>query len=62
VKKIGQRWFLTPGPVGSVGGGAIVLDDSTEEVVASFYDAEGRLGKALTLSTVRATKLSVQGR
>ncbi len=62
VKKIGARWFLTPGPVGSAGGGAIVLDDSTDEVVATFYDAEGRAGQTLTLSTVRAAKLSVQGR
>jgi hypothetical protein len=62
VKKIGQRWFLTPGPVGSAGGGAIVLDDSSDDVVASFYDSEGRPGKTLPLSTVRATKLSVQGR
>jgi hypothetical protein len=62
VKKIGQRWFLTPGPVGSPGGGAIVLDDSSEEVVASFYDADGRPGQTLTLNTVRAAKLNVQGR
>ncbi len=62
VKKIGQRWFLTPGPIGSAGGGAIVLDDSSDEVVASFYDAEGRPGQTLTLSTLRAAKLSVQGR
>ena len=62
VKRIGQRWFLTPGPIGSAGGGGIVLDDSSDEVVATFYDADGRVGQTLTLTTARAAKLSVQGR
>jgi hypothetical protein len=61
VKKIGPRWFLTPGPIGSPGGGAVVLDDSGDEVVATFYDLEGRAGRAETLTAARAAKVSVQG-
>ncbi len=61
VKSIGPRWFLTPGPIGSMGGGAVVLDDSANEVIATFYDADGRIGHRETLTTGRGTKLSVRG-
>jgi hypothetical protein len=61
IKKIGQRWFLTPGPIGCEGGGAIVLDDSDDEVVATVYDAAGRASRSEVLSAVRTAKLSVQG-
>jgi hypothetical protein len=61
VKKIGPRWFLAPGRIGSAGGGAIVLDDSADDVVATFHDAEGRVARTETLAAVRSSKLSVQG-
>lgn len=61
VKAIGSRWFLTPGPVGGAACGAIVLDDSSDELVATVYDSEGRASRTETLSTRRATKMSVQG-
>jgi hypothetical protein len=61
VKKIGPRWFLTPGPIGSAGGGCLVLDDSSDDVVATFHDSEGRPGRTETLVAVRSAKLSVQG-
>jgi hypothetical protein len=60
VKKIGTRWFLTPGPIGSPGGGALVLDDGNDEVVATLYDGEGREARAQVLATERASKLSVR--
>jgi hypothetical protein len=60
VKRIGPRWFLTPGPIGEMGG-AIVLDDSTEELVASVYDAEGSLACTEVLHLARPAKVSVQG-
>lgn len=60
VKKIGPRWFLTPGPTGSPGGGALVLDDANDEVVATLYDAEGREARAQVLATERGSKLSVR--
>jgi hypothetical protein len=61
VKPIGSRWFMTPGPVGGAGGGAIVLDDAGDELVATVYDAEGHPARTETLSIRRSTKLSVQG-
>jgi hypothetical protein len=60
VKKIGPRWFLTPGPIGSSGGGALVLDDANDEVVATLYDGEGHEARAQVLATERASKLSVR--
>jgi hypothetical protein len=60
IKKIGPRWFLTPGPIGSPGGGAIVLDDAEDEVVATLYDAEGRAARTEILASERAAKLRVQ--
>jgi len=37
------------------------LDDSGDEVVATFYEGGGRVAHAETLITGRAMKLSVQG-
>lgn len=61
IKNIGPRWFLTPGPVGCAGGGALVLDDASDAVVATLFDADGRAAATETLSVGRAAKLSVQG-
>lgn len=61
VKRIGARWFLTPGPIGCKGGSSVVLDDSGEHVTATFYDASGRKCRAETLEAARKTKMSVQG-
>jgi len=61
IKKIGPRWFLSPGPVGVDGSGAIVLDDSVEPIAATLYDAEGRSVRTEVLTTGRAAKLSVRG-
>jgi hypothetical protein len=60
VRQFGARWFLTPGPIGCEGGGAIVLDDSSDEVVATFYGATGQPGRTETLITARVSKLSVR--
>jgi hypothetical protein len=60
VKKIGPRWFLTPGPIASIGGGCAVLDDSGEEVVATLYEADGRISASETMAVRRGPKLSVQ--
>jgi hypothetical protein len=61
IKKIGPRWFLTPGPIGCDGGGAIVLDDSDDEIVTTMFDTEGRESRSEVLMVARAAKLSVQG-
>ena len=61
VKQFGPRWFLAPGPIGCEGGGAVVLDDSSDEVVATFYDANGQPGRTQALTAGRPVKLSVRG-
>jgi hypothetical protein len=60
VKRIGPRWFVTPGPLGDVEGGVMVLDDSGDDVVATLYDDRGGLLRAEALPAGRAAKLSVQ--
>ncbi len=61
IRKIGPRWFLSPGPVDQAGGGAIVLDDSVDPIAATLYDTDGLAIRTEVLATVRAAKLSVQG-
>jgi hypothetical protein len=61
IKKIGPRWFLSPGPVGVDGSGAIVLDDSVDPIAATLYDADGRAVRTEVLLTGRPVKMSVRG-
>jgi hypothetical protein len=61
VKKIGPRWFLTPGPLGDAPGGVMVLDDSGDDVVATLYDDMGQILRTEPLPAGRSAKLSVQG-
>jgi hypothetical protein len=60
VKKIGARWFLTPGPLGP-SGGILILDDSQDEIVATVYDGRGKALHAEQLVLPRTTKMKVQG-
>jgi hypothetical protein len=61
VKKNGARWFVTPGPIGSEGGGIAVLDDAGDEVTVAIFDSAGKPGLTEVLTTLRATKMKVQG-
>jgi len=63
LRKIGPRWFLSPGPVASAGGGAIVLDESgdSDEIVATLHDSDGRLVRTEALHASRVARMSVQG-
>lgn len=61
VKKIGTRWFVSPGPIGSTGGGVAALDDEQDEVVVTIYDAAGKPTHREVLSVSRTAKLRVQG-
>jgi hypothetical protein len=61
IRKIGPRWFLTPGPIGGAGCGALVLDDSTDDMTVTLYDADGRAARTEPLTGGRAAKMSVQG-
>jgi hypothetical protein len=61
LKKVGNRWFLTPGTIGAVGGGIGVLDDEGEEIVASIYTLDGTRTMSETISVTRAAKMKIQG-
>jgi len=41
VKKLGSRWFLTPGPLGP-DGGVCVLDETDDVVLATLFNVDGR--------------------
>ncbi len=60
VKRIGPRWFLTPGPIGHGDGGAVVLDDADDEVVATFYDGAGQPVRSERLPAARLARVSVK--
>ncbi len=61
VKKIGTRWFVSPGPIGCEGGGAAVLDDEQDDIVVTIYDSTGTASHREVLSVARTTKMRVQG-
>ncbi len=61
VKRIGPRWFVTPGPIGCSEGGSLVLDDSGEQVTVTVYDLDGRATRNETLIAQRTARVSVQG-
>ena len=61
VKKIGTRWFVSPGQLGTKGGGIAILDDEEPEVVCTVYDGHGKQTARETLTVARATKIRVQG-
>jgi hypothetical protein len=61
VRKIGARWFVTPGPIGCEGGGIAVLDDEGDEIMITIYDSAGKASLKEALSLHRATKMRVQG-
>ena len=60
IKKIGARWFITPGPLGP-SGGIVVLDDSEDEIRAKLFDISGNLRATEILTLPNTTKLRVQG-
>ncbi len=61
VKKIGTRWFVSPGQLTNRGGGIAVLDDEEAEVICTVYDSQGKQTARETLTVARATKIRVQG-
>jgi hypothetical protein len=61
IKKVGNRWFLTPGTIGSPGGGIAVIDDGGEELVATIHAPSGQRTFSETLVVPRATKMKIQG-
>lgn len=61
VRKIGARWFVTPGPIGCEGGGIAVLDDEGDEIMITIFDSIGKQTQREALSMHRPTKMRVQG-
>jgi hypothetical protein len=61
VKKIGARWFVSPGQIGSPGGGLCVLDDEHEEILLTIYDGSFKPVTKETLVLQRATKVQILG-
>ena len=61
VKRIGTRWFLTPGPIGKDGGGLAVLDEAKEDITVTLYGIDGTPRGEQTLPISRAANLRVQG-
>ena len=61
VRKIGARWFGTPGPIGCAGGGIAVLDDEGPDIQITILDSTGTASHREALTVQRATKLRVQG-
>ncbi len=61
VRKVGTRWFVSPGSVRSGSGGAAVLDDSGEDILATVYTLDGLVTLQETIVVARATKMRVQG-
>jgi predicted phosphodiesterase len=61
IKKIGGRWFVTPGVIGSPGGGLAVIEDDRDEVIATVYDGTGKPTTKETLTLQRAAKMRIQG-
>lgn len=61
IRKIGARWFVTPGPIGSEGGGIAVLDDEHDDITITIFDSTGKPSQKEELSVQRGTKMRVQG-
>ena len=61
VKRIGTRWFLTPGPIGKDSGGVAILDESRDDISVTLYDVDGKSQGAQTLPLTRAANLRIQG-
>jgi hypothetical protein len=61
VRRIGARWFVSPGRIGALGGGACVLDDSEDDVTVTVYDSSGKATHHEALTHSRSAKMRIQG-
>lgn len=63
VRKIGARWFVTPGPIGCPNGGIAVVDDEGDAVTVHIYDSTGKPAQreVLTVHRPSTAKMRVQG-
>jgi hypothetical protein len=61
IRQIGPRWFLSPGRIGCVGGGALVLDDASGDVELELIDGAGATTQKQRLPIPRGAKMQVRG-
>ena len=61
VKRIGARWFVTPGVIGSEGGGIAVVDDDGDDITVTIHDSLGKAMQTEALTMQRTAKMRVQG-
>ncbi|MDB4941531.1 MAG: hypothetical protein JWP97_1065 [Labilithrix sp.] len=61
IRRIGARWFVTPGPIGCAGGGIAVVDDDGDDVAVTIHDSSGKATQREVLTAQRQAKLRVQG-
>lgn len=59
-KRIGARWFLSPGKL-STEGGICVIEESGDDLLANFFSQSGAPLLSERMTTVMAAKLKVQG-
>ncbi len=60
VRRIGARWFVSPGHIGAAGGIAVV-DDEEDDIRLTIYDGAGKVASSEVLTVQRAAKMRVQG-
>ncbi len=58
-RRVGSRWFVSPGTLSETGGAAMV-DDSGEEISITLYSASGQELRKEELDFGRPTKLQIQ--
>jgi hypothetical protein len=61
VKRIGTRWFISPGVLGCASGGVAVIEDNDETIVAEIFDETGTCTLTESLEMTRKTTTRVQG-
>jgi predicted phosphodiesterase len=61
IRKIGARWFISPGVLGCPKGGVAVIEDKDEKVVAEIFDDQGTCTLTESLDMTRKTTTKVQG-
>jgi hypothetical protein len=61
IKRIGARWFVTPGVIGCEGGGIAVVDDDGEDITVTIHDSLGKAKQTEALTMQRTAKMRVQG-
>jgi hypothetical protein len=61
IRKIGARWFISPGFLGCPKGGIAVIEDKDEKVFAEIFDDQGTCTLTESLDMTRKTATKVQG-